>query len=114
MKTSIILRFILIATTFVLYSLSGIFSKIASSEDFLSSFYFYYICGAIIALGIYALLWQKILTFLPLHKAFLLKSITIAIILTVSHFFFREQITTNNILGASLIILGISLITWKD
>jgi drug/metabolite transporter (DMT)-like permease len=64
-------------------------------------------------LGFYAVLWQKVLEVYPLNKAFLCKSVTIIIILALSHYLFGETISLNNILGAILIILGIGMLSWK-
>lgn len=60
-----------------------------------------------VALGLYAVLWQKVLSFMPLNKAFLCKSICIVFTLGISYWMFAENITLNNILGAIIIILGL-------
>lgn len=76
--------------------------------------YILYICCVILALGIYAILWQKLLSFMPLNKAFLCKSITILIILAVSALIFNEIVTLNNIIGAGFIMSGLAVLVWKE
>lgn len=58
---------------------------------FLSWSYLCGLFGALFTLGLYAILWQKILSFMPLNKAFLCKSVTILMVLAVSAFFQRTS-----------------------
>ena len=93
--------------TFVVYSFSSIFSKNASMYDTLSIEYIVFSIGVLFCLGLYAILWQKVLTFMPLNKAFLCKSMTIVLILAISYFVFDESITINNVIGTCLILAGL-------
>ena len=103
----------LILNTFVIYSLATVFGKFASQHTFLSLPYVCF-CGCIVvALGLYAILWQKILGFMDLNKAFLCKSITILFVLAFSYLFFNEEITPKNLIGASFIIAGLAVLAWK-
>ena len=54
----------------MVYSMSGIFSKLASGEPFLSLKFCLYYGGVIAILGVYALGWQQIVKRLPLTVAF--------------------------------------------
>lgn len=98
---------ILLIVTFLVYSCSGVFCKLASQCDFMSMGYIAYFAGVIAVLGIYAVLWQKVLERMPLNKAFSCKSITIVFALVIAHFLFGEQITMNNIIGTTLIMSGL-------
>ena len=109
MKGCTIRRTFLLLTAFLIYSCTGIFSKLASLHDFLSIPYILYFGCVIGTLGLYAVLWQKVLSFMPLNKAFLCKSICIVFTLGM----FAETITLNNILGAIIIISGLVVLTWK-
>lgn len=113
-RNSILAQGILLLIAFTVYSFSGIFSKSASLCKPLSLNFFLCFGGVITAMGLYAMLWQKVLEFLPLNKAFLCKSVTILIVLCISHFLFNEVITINNIIGAVLILCGLVTLTWKD
>lgn len=98
---------ILVIVTFLIYSCSGIFCKLASRYDFMSILYMTYFAGVVAVLGIYAILWQKILERMPLNKAFSCKSMTIVFALVIAHFMFGEQITMNNVIGTVLIMSGL-------
>ena len=106
-------KFSLIILSFLVYSCTGIFSKLASLHAFLSIPYILYFGCVVGTLGLYAILWQKILSFMPLNKAFLCKSICIVFTLCISYWMFAETITLNNILGAIIIILGLVVLAWK-
>lgn len=104
MKTLVVLHLLLL-----LYSTSGVFSKLAAGESFLSfRFCLYY--GAIIALlGIYAIGWQQIIKRLPLTTAFANKAVTTAWGLVWGLLFFHEQVTVGKLLGVGLVIAGVIL-----
>ena len=107
-------KILLLLITFVTYSASSVFSKLASQQEPLSLNYVLFFMGVVFFLGIYAILWQQVLARMPLNKAFLCKSITIVMILAVSHFIFHEAITFTNILGISFILLGLVVLSWKE
>lgn len=106
-------KILLLLLAFVIYSGTGIFTKLASQHSFLSLPYILFFGCVIATLGLYAVLWQKVLTFMPLNKAFLCKSICIVFTLALSYGLFDEHITRNNILGAICIILGLVVLSWK-
>lgn len=106
-------KILFLLLTFAIYSCSSIFSKLASLMPFMSISYLLCVGVIIFALFIYAILWQKVLSVIPLNKAFLCKSITIIMIMAASTLFFKETITVNNIIGSALIILGLIVLAWK-
>lgn len=98
---------------FTLYVISGVFSKMASQHPFLSLPYVGCFCCVVISLGLYAIFWQKILSSMPLNKAFLSKSITIVMVLVVSAYLFGEIVSIKNIIGTSFIIFGLVVLIWR-
>jgi len=98
---------------YLIYSSASIFMKFASYEEFLSySFIFYYLIGVFI-LGVYAILWQIVLKRIPLSVAFVTKCITIVFSMIIARFYFQENISSNNLIGAGLVIVGIILLPIK-
>lgn len=96
------------------YSMSGIFSKLAAREQFLSlRFCIYYIC-IIFLLGIYAIFWQKILKKLPLTTAFANKAVTIVWGIIWGCLFFKETVTVGQIIGAVIVIAGVVIFAKSD
>lgn len=98
----------------MVYSTSGIFSKLASQQQFLSlPFCFYY--GCIIGLlGIYAIGWQQIIKRLPLTVAFANKAITVVWGIVWGALFFHEAVTIGKVIGAVIVIAGVILYVTAD
>jgi len=104
---------LILFVAFIVYSFTGVFSKMASMHEFLSVKYIAFFGCVLLMLGLYAILWQKVLSFTPLHKAFLCKSICIVITLAISYFVFAETLTLNNLLGVGCIISGLVVLSWQ-
>lgn len=109
-KKSIILLHLLL----MLYSTSGVFSKLAAGESFLSFHFCLYYFIVIALLAVYAVGWQQIIKHLPLTTAFANKAVTVAWGLVWGRLWFDEHITFGKALGAGLVILGIVLYAKED
>ena len=96
--------YIVLHIMLMIYSMSGICSKMAAQQQFLSlSFCIYYGC-IILLLGFYAIGWQQIIKHIPLTTAFANKAITV-----VWGTVFHESISIGKILGVLLVVLGVVL-----
>ena len=104
-----ILKYIALVGTFFIYTTSGVFSKLASQQDFASLLYIAFLCGSVAVLGIYAVLWQQIIKRMPVGDAYLFKGTGVIFGLSLAHFVFGEAITVYNCIGAAVIICGITL-----
>lgn len=104
---------ILIIVGFVIYSTTGVFCKFASSYPFFSLLYILFFLITIVMLCVYAIMWQLILTKVPLNIAFICKSSTLIYSLLFAHFLFGESITDYNIVGAIIILIGLVILAWK-
>lgn len=94
----------------MIYSLLGIFSKMASQEPFLSVKFCIYYGIVIMSLGIYAICWQQIIKRLPLVIAFANKAVTVIWGIVWGGLFFDEKVTIQKLTGAVVIIVGIILV----
>lgn len=93
----------LLYVALLLYSLVFVFYKLAVESPW------YYI-GALMAIGIYALLWQQVLKKLPLVTAYANKGIVVIYGMILGALFFKEAITWNMLLGSVLIIAGMIVV----
>ena len=102
---------VLIALHLILaiYSISGVLSKMASRTHFMDLDFCLYYCGIIILLGVYAIVWQQIIKELPLTVAFANKAVTVIWGIIWGMIFFNESVTPVQIIGVTLIIIGIIL-----
>ena len=98
----------------LIYSLSGIFSKSASAQPFLSPAFIGLYAGMIVVLGVYAIGWQQILKRLPLTVAFANKAVTIVWGIVWGVLLFGETVTWQMVLGAVIVIIGVVLFSVAD
>ena len=61
----------------MVYSMSGICSKLAAGESFLSARFCIYYAVIIVLLGVYAIGWQQVIKRIPLTTAFANKAVTV-------------------------------------
>ena len=112
-KTLNILSILALILINLLYSTVGIFTKLASQQDFLSWGYLLSFGGAVGVIGMYAILWQQVIKRIELSTAYMFKGTTIIFTMLFAYWLFGEQITWNNILGAVIIIIGIVLFAYS-
>ena len=96
------------------FSMSGIASKLAAGEKFLSpKFILYY--GVIIGLlGVYAIVWQQIIKRVPLTTAYANRAVTIVWGIIWGVLFFHENVTPLKVIGAVIVIVGVVLFATAD
>lgn len=94
----------------LLYSLSGVLSKLASRQVFMSLPFMLFYCGMLALLLIYAVFWQQILKMLPLSVAFANKAVTLFWGILWGMLLFNERLTWGMVLGVALVFAGILLV----
>ena len=98
----------------LLYSITGIFTKMASACRFLSV-QFLLLYGAVILLMlIYAILWQQFLKIMPLNTAYANRSVSTVWTMLFGALLFHERLTWTMIVGAAIIIVGVCLVVTAD
>ena len=108
-KTLLLLHIML-----MIYSMSGICSKLASGENFFSIKFCIYYGVIIFLLGFYAIGWQQIIKRLPLTTAFANKAVTIIRGIIWGAIFFSETITFGKMVGAVLVVLGVVIFAYSE
>lgn len=98
----------------MIYSVSGVFSKLASGEPFLSLKFCMCYAAIILLLGFYAIGWQQIIKRLDLTTAFANKAVTVVWGIIWGLVFFHENITVWKIVGAALVMGGVVLYSYSD
>lgn len=98
----------------LVYSMSGILSKNASAEPFLSMRFCLFYAGMIAILGLYAVAWQQIIKRLPLTLAFANKAVTVVWGALWGVLLFGEHITVPMVVGGILVIAGVALFGYAD
>lgn len=98
----------------MLYSVSGVCSKLAGKYSFLSLQFCFFYGVVILLLGIYAIGWQQIIKRLPLSETFANKAVTVVWGSVWGKLFFHETITIAKMVGAAIVIVGIVLYASSD
>ena len=98
----------------MVYSMSGICSKLAAGESFLSARFCIYYAVIIVLLGVYAIGWQQVIKRIPLTTEFANKAGTVVWGIVWGWFFFGESITSGKLIGAGMVIAGVVLFAKSD
>lgn len=93
----------------LLYACVALFTKFASQQEFGSKAYCLGLVGAIGVMGAYAICWQQILKRVELSAAYMFKGTSIIFIMLFAFALFGEAITIMNVIGAIVIVIGITL-----
>lgn len=109
MRQSTFKTLLLLHGVLLVLSLSGVLSKLASAQKFLSLPFFMLYGGVILILAIYAVVWQQVIKRLPLTFAYANRAITVVWGIIWGLLFFGEKVSLPMLLGASLIVGGIVL-----
>lgn len=112
-KKNKISKYVYLHILLLCYSFCGVFSKLASQNEFLSTKFIIFYGISILILGIYAIFWQQILKKFSLTTAFFNKAVTIIWGMLWGIIFFKETITLNMIIGAIIVLVGVGLVV-KD
>lgn len=97
-----------------MYSLGGVFSKLAATYRFFSVGYIFCYSIVLLILVIYAIGWQQIIKRLPLFTAYASKAVTVIWGLLWGVLLFKEHIAFANIIGAVVIVIGIFLVVSEE
>lgn len=106
--------FLLLHLILGVYAASGVFSKLAAQQPFLSmAFILLYGC-MMAAMVVYAFGWQQVIKHLPLTTAYANKAVTVVWGILLGLLVFGEQVTLRKVVGAVVIIIGIVLFVRAD
>ena len=109
-----ILVFLSLHIAILLYSTTGIFTKLASKQPVLSYKFILLYGSAIFLMFVYALLWQQFLIRMPLNTAYANKSMSTIWTMVFGCVVFREKITIGMLVGGVIIIIGVYLVVTAD
>ena len=108
------ISYIVLILAIAIYSTVGILTRCASMYPFMSWQYVLFVVGAVGVLGVYAIIWQQLIQRMEISLAYMFKGLGVVFALLICHYVFDEVITTRNILGAVVIIAGITLFALAD
>lgn len=98
----------------MLYSCSGILSKMAAGQEFLSLGFVLCYGGMIAILGVYAIGWQQIIKRLPLTTAYANRAVTVVWGVIWGILVFHEGVSIPQLIGCALVVAGVALFALAD
>lgn len=111
-------RILMVQLAVLLYSMVSVLSKVAAgflaSDGIFSASFILCIGGMLAILGIYAILWQKILSLITLSIAYVNKAFVIFWSMIWSVLLFHESVTFNNVLGVVCVLIGVVLVSSNE
>ena len=102
--------FMLLHVSLLFSSLSGICSKMAAFQKFLSLPFLWWYITVLIIMFAYAIVWQQILKRISLSIAYANKSVGLIWGMLWGGLIFQQKITWNMILGAGVVFMGLCLV----
>lgn len=105
---------ILLHAIMLVYSVSAVFSKLASEQSPLSIKFIVYYGAVLFIMFIYAILWQQVLKKMPLTTAYANKAVVIIWGIVWGKLFYGEQITVRKIVASIIIIIGVGLVVTSE
>ncbi len=97
-----------------MFSLTGVASKFAAAQPFLSPKFIMFYALVLLGLFIYAFAWQQIIKRMPLVTAYANRGATVIWGIIWGYLVFSEEITVKKLIGAAVIICGIVLIVTAE
>lgn len=98
----------------LLYSLTAVLSKSAARSGLFSARFFLFVGLLLLALCIYAIVWQQLIKRIPLSTAYPFKGIVVVYNLVWAALLFGERITLANVIGSLLILSGIFVVSQNE
>lgn len=101
---------LLLQAIVVIYTLSGVAGKFASSYGFMSLGFILCYGVEILILGVYAVLWQQIIKRFDLSIAYANRSIALLWSMIWAVLLFHERVTVKNLIGVAIVIAGTMIV----
>lgn len=98
----------------VIYSLTSVSNKIAAGYPILSFLWMLFYGLGILAMGGYAIIWQKVLKNIPLTTAYANRAVATILGLIWGVLFFGERVSLRIIIGALIVVSGVVIITGDE
>lgn len=110
MKKSTAAQYGLLVFALLFFSLSSLCLRFSAQYPVMSGAFILFYALSIIILMVYAVLWQKILKYVELSRAYALKPFSMILSMIWGVMLFHERITWNMIIGTGMILLGIRMV----
>jgi len=98
----------------MVYSISGVISKLAAGQPFLSPAFILLYALEILILAFYAIGWQQFIKRMPLSVAYANKAVTVVWGCIWGVLIFQEHLSVGKVVGGLMVLCGIALYGYAD
>lgn len=107
-------RFLILQSGYFIFSLAGIFLKLGASYHIFSAGFILLYATSLLCAFCFAILWQQVLREYELMTAYAWRGVLFMWTSLWAYFFFGENLTLNNIIGAAVILCGVYVVNRSD
>ena len=97
-----------------IYTLSTVFAKFASGQEFLSFKFILFYGIEMVILGLYAIIWQQLIKKFDISVAYANKAMGLLWSIIWAILIFNDTITVKNIIGVIIVIVGTIIVNSED
>ncbi len=97
-----------------IYTLSTVFAKFASGEEFLSFKFILFYGIEMLILGLYAIIWQQLIKKFDISVAYANKAMGLLWSIIWAILIFNDTITIKNIIGVIIVIIGTIIVNSEN
>lgn len=97
-----------------IYTLTTVFAKFASNEEFLSFKFIMFYGIEILILGVYAIVWQQLIKKFDISIAYANKAMGLLWSIVWAILIFKDTITIKNIIGVVIVIIGTIIVNSEN
>ena len=97
-----------------IYTLSTVFAKFASGQEFMSFKFILYYGLEMLILAVYAVVWQQLIKKFDISVAYANKAMGLLWSIVWSILIFNETITIKNVIGVVIVIVGTIIVNSED
>ena len=97
-----------------IYTLSTVFAKFASGQEFMSFKFILYYALEMLILAVYAVVWQQLIKKFDISVAYANKAMGLLWSIVWAILIFNETITIKNVIGVVIVIIGTIIVNSDD
>ena len=97
-----------------IYTLSSVFAKFASGQEFMSFKFILYYGLEMLILAVYAVVWQQLIKKFDISVAYANKAMGLLWSIVWAILIFNETITIKNVIGVVIVIVGTIIVNSED
>lgn len=105
---------VILQIVIAIYTLSTVFAKFASGQEFLSFKFILFYGIEMFILGIYAIIWQQLIKKFDISIAYANKAIGLLWSIVWAILIFKDVVTIKNIIGVIIVIIGTIIVNSEN